>query len=400
MSTRTRNRALGLVFIVLLAALGALAIAIYDKAFADDRPILLHTDRVGNQLKANADVKVRGMVVGTVREVRTSGTGVDVLLAIAPDKLEQLPRNVSARLLPKTLFGQRYVSLVIPDDPAARPLAAGDRIQQDTSVEAIELEQALRDLLPVLQAVQPQKLASTLGAVSRALENRGEPLGETLVALDSYLGQLNPTMPRLQDDIKKFADTLATYSTAGPDIIDALSDLTTTSRTISEQRQNVSDLFSTLTTASGDLEGFLRANRQNIIGLADVSRPTLEVLARYSPELPCLFEALTTLKPQLGRALGVGTNEPGLHIELTVKPARTGPGGAVPPPRSGPRCYPTAVAGQTTPSAAPSIANTPEENRFLTELLAPVHGVAPADLPGWSSLLVGPLFRGAEVTLR
>ncbi|HET9141613.1 MCE family protein [Actinophytocola sp.] len=402
MKARIRDRTLGLIFIVLLGLLGMLAIAIYDKAFTGDTLVRLHTDRAGNQLKAGADVKVRGMVVGSVREVRTTGNGVDVVLAISPDQLDQLPRNVSARLLPKTLFGQRYVSLVLPPSPEARRLTAGDLIQQDRTAEAIELEQALRDLLPVLQAVQPQKLASTLGAVSTALQDRGKPLGETLVALDAYFAQLNPKMPQLQDDIAKFADTLNTYSTAGPDIIDALSDLTTTSRTIAEQRQNLDALFSTLTTAATDLESFLRANGSNVINLAAVSRPTLDLLARYSPEFPCLLDAVTRFKPQINQVLGAGTNQPGLHIELTVKPRRTGPGGAVPPARSGPRCYPVTGAAQlTTPSAAvDSPANSPQENQFLTELLAPAYGLAPTELPGWSSLLLGPLFRGAEVSLR
>ncbi|MFL6145628.1 MAG: MCE family protein [Labedaea sp.] len=402
MSPRRRNQLFGLVFIVLLGLLGALAVAVYDKAFSDEALVTLRTDRVGNQLKANADVKVRGMVVGSVRAVRTGGGGVDVTLAIAPERLALLPRNVGARLLPKTLFGQRYVSLVMPDRPAGARLRAGDRIEQDRGAKAIELEQALRDLLPVLQAVQPQKLSSTLGALSQALEHRGRPLGETLVSLDGYFGQLNPKLPELQADITKFADTLATYEKAGPDIVDALSDLTTTSKTIAEQKQNLADLFSTVTTASVDLDAFLRANKDNLIRLADASRPTLELLARYAPEFPCLLDAVTKFKPQVDRALGVGTNEPGLHIELTVKPPRTGGPSAVPPPRSGPRCYPTGPGAQATvPSAAlSSQPNSPAESQLLAELLAPVYGVHPAEVPGWSSLLLGPLLRGAEVTLR
>lgn len=377
MSRRRRNQALGLVFIVLLGLLGWLAVAVYDKAFSEDVLVRLRTDRVGNQLKAQADVKVRGVPVGTVREVRTNGQGADVLLALDPGQLHLLPRNVSARLLPKTLFGQRYVSLIIPDNPDARPLAAGVVIEQDTSTKAVELEQALRDLLPVLQAVQPQKLASTLGAMAQALEGRGKPLGTTLVSLNGYLDQLNPKLPELQADIGRFADTLATYQQAGPDILDALSELTTTSRTIAEQRQHLSDLFSTLTTASNDLNGFLNANGRTLIALSDASRPTLELLARYAPEFPCLLGTVTALKPRVGKAFGVGTNQPGLHLTLTVNPSR----GSGPPPGlpAGPHC---------------------PESRLVNELVGSATGVAPSSLPGWSGLLVGPLLRGTEVTLR
>ncbi|GLZ42344.1 MCE family protein [Actinokineospora sp. NBRC 105648] len=404
---RLRDQALGVVFIVLLGALGWLAIAIYDKDFVSTTPVTLRADRVGNQLKVNADVKVRGMVVGSVRSVSTTGDGVAVELAIDPDKLELLPSNVSARLLPKTLFGQRYVSLVVPVSPA-RPLAAGDVIHQDTTTRAIEVEKALKDLLPVLQAVQPQKLSSTLGALSQALEGRGKPLGETLVTLNQYLDKLNPQMPQIQQDITKLADTFAVYENAGPDIVDALNGLTTTTKTFAEQKDQVAALFGTLTSTATDLDQFVRANRPTLIGLSAASRPTLELLARYSPEFPCLTDAVAKLRTSVDKALGVGTGQPGLHVTLTVKPGR----GAYQPGRDrpsynatgGPRCYAAGLStGAVTPAAYTQdglgVANSPEEARFISELLAPVEGVSPGEIPGWSSLLVGPLLRGAEVDL-
>lgn len=385
---RLGNQALGVLFLVVFCLMAWLTVAIYDKTFVSTVDITLRTDRVGNQLKKNADVKVRGVVVGTVSSVRTTGTDVDVTLALAPEHVDQLPRNMSARLLPKTLFGQRYVSLILPDHPDGRAIGGGDLIEQDMSKRAIELEQALRDLLPLLQAVQPQKLSATLGAIAQALEGRGEPLGETLVSMDAYLEQLNQKMPQIQQDITGFADTLATYEQAGPDILDALSDLTTTSKTIEAQRTNLATLFDTLTTATTDLDGFLRQNKENIIGLSVNSRPTLELLARYSSEFPCLAEAAAALKPLMDETLGAGTGEPGIHIELTTKPP-DGPG-PVPPPGSGPRCYPSGVS---------NLVNSPEESELIAELLAPSLDVSPAKVPSWSGLLVGPVLRGTEVTI-
>ncbi|MFC5289404.1 MCE family protein [Actinokineospora guangxiensis] len=408
-STRRRNQALGVVFIVLLGALGWLTVAIYNKDFASTVAVTLRADRAGSQLRVNADVKVRGMVVGSVREIRTRGDGVAVELDLDPDKSELLPENVTARLLPKTLFGQRYVSLVLPETPDG-PLREGQTIAQDTSERAIEIEKALRDLLPVLQAVQPQKLASTLGAVSQALEGRGGTLGETLSLLDDYLAEINPELPTLKEDITRFADTVAVYEDAAPDIVDALTGLTTTSKTLVEQRDQLGTLFATLTTTADDLDRFLRGNRDTLIGLADSSRPTLELLARYSPVFPCLTKAVVGLKPDLEKAFGVGTNEPGLHVKLQVKTDRGAYRPGADAPRydrgGGPRCYAAGLAaGSTaaTPAAyAPDglgLANSPAENAFVGELVAAAAGVAPAEVGGFGGLLVGPLLRGAEVEL-
>ncbi|SES47567.1 MCE family protein [Actinokineospora terrae] len=399
MSRRARDRALGLVFVLLLGALGWLAVAVYAKQFTSAAVVTLRVDRVGSQLKTNADVKVRGVVVGAVRAVRTTGDGVVVELAIDEDKLAQLPSNSTARLLPKTLFGQRYVSLVLPAEPA-RPLADGDVIRQDKTVRAIEVEKALRDLMPVLQAVQPQKLSSTLGALSQALAGRGKSLGETLVGLNQYLDRLNPMLPQVQADITRLADTLAVYETAGPDIVDPLNGLTTTTKTFAEQRDSVAALLATMTDTATDVEAFVRANRTNLIGLSAAGRPTLELLARYAPEFPCLTEAAVALKPRIDAALGKGTNEPGLHVRLTTKPSRGPyqPGRDAPTytATGGPRCF---TAGLSQGGFVPAVANSPQEGRFIAELIAPVEGVSPSEVGDWGGLLVGPLLRGAEVEL-
>lgn len=328
-ATRTGTQALGLVFLLVLGLLGWLTVAIYDKAFSNAVPVLLRTDRVGNQLPANSDVKVRGVVVGSVREVRVVAGGAEVELAIEPEKLELLPRNVSARLLPKSVFGQRFVNLVIPQNPLGT-LAQGDVIVQDASAVAIELEKVLNDLLPLLQAVQPQKLAASLGATAQALDGRGEQLGGTLVQLNSYLERLNPHLPQLQKDIATFADVLDAYDQAGPDIIDALADMATTTNTIAEQRQNVRELLVTVAAAAEDLNGFLRPNSETLVQLTANSRPILRLFAQHSGRFPCLFRAVNRLKPLVSKALGAGTNEPGLHVELGVKRPDGGPSGVSP----------------------------------------------------------------------
>jgi phospholipid/cholesterol/gamma-HCH transport system substrate-binding protein len=46
------------------------------------------------------------------------------------------------------------------------------------------------------------------------------------------------------------------------------------------------------------------------------------------------------------------------------------------------------------------LANSPQENELVNELTGLTLRQAPGSLPDWSSLLVGPLYRGAEVTLR
>jgi phospholipid/cholesterol/gamma-HCH transport system substrate-binding protein len=433
-----RRRLQGVVFLVVVISLIALSIATYSGVFDRGVPVTLWAEHTGLQLEKGSDVKVRGLIVGEVADVSSAGGVAMVHMMLKPELVHLIPGNVSARLLPKTLFGEKHVSLVLPDRPSGRPLSAGEVIPQDRSQPARELESALDSLLPLLQAVQPQDLASTLGALSGALRGRGHQLGDTLVRLQQLVSGLNTALPELQEDITRTAELADTYSRAAPDLLAALADLTTTSQTVFEQRRNLAELFFSVTRVSDDLCGFLRDNRENLIALASDSRPTLESLARYAPEYPCLLHQIAGLVPQLDQVFGVGTRAPGVHVYLKVINNRGKYLPGVDRPRydedRGPRCYPVRDGtkfpqypggpiqdGSTTPPPGRSdpspgtgpigtppqaagmpmgLPNFPAEQQFIAALLASASGEHPAEVPGWTSFLVGPLLRGTEVTLR
>src|SRR3954454_21928460 len=111
-------RTYGVVFLVVIALLVGLTVAIYDKVFVDVVHVTLETNRVGNQLAPPADVKLRGMIVGEVRKVSSDRTRASVDLALTPSTVGLIPSNVTARLLPKTLFGEKFVDLQIPSQPS------------------------------------------------------------------------------------------------------------------------------------------------------------------------------------------------------------------------------------------------------------------------------------------
>ena len=433
---RLRYQVLGLAFLLVAALFIAFTLAVYNKTFTPVTLVKLETDRVGSQLRTGGDVKVRGMLVGEVRSVLAKGDHAELELALDPDKTHVIPRNVSARLLPKTLFGERYVALQLPDTSEG-PIKAGDVIPQDRSSAAIELQKVLDDVMPLLQAVQPEKLSSTLTAVSTALDGRGKQLGQTLVQLSDYLGKLNPSLPDVKADITGLANVANTYDKAAPDLLQALSDLTTTSRTIVDQRAQLSDLYATVTAASVDLTSFLQVNKDNLIRLTTAVQPTLDVLAKYAPEYPCLLRQLAESVPRAELAFGKGTAHPEVSrvtIEFAASRGKYLPGVDEPKyeDKRGPRCYPQVPHPGVWPQYPPdgaikdgsskppppkyppeslpagggaiggdgTIVGSAYENDLIDLLASPALGTSPGDVPGWAGLIVGPLYRGAEVELK
>lgn len=437
--TRLRHQLLGLIFLVVAALFFTLCVAIYNKAFDSYVGVRLSTDRVGNQMRVGADVKIRGVLVGEVRTITAGNDAAELELALRPEKAELVPAGVSARLVPKTLFGERYVALQLPPEPG-EPIEAGAVISQDRSKSAIEMERVLNNVLPLLRSVQPQKLSSTLNAVSTAIDGRGAQLGDTLVKLSNYLGELNPSLPDLKADIAALADVSETYHQAAPDFLKALADLTTTSQTIVEKQGQLYDLFTGLTTASLDLGRFLEVNKENLIDLSDTALPVVQLLAKYAPQYPCMLKQLAGGVDRAEKAFGHGTDEMN-HVNIRFAASRGKYLPGVDEPRyddkRGPRCYEqvkppgafpqyppggpiedgsskpapprgtgmqdpvgdilNGLSGGGSATSAYSVANSLGEHQLLAALLAPSTGVKPADQPGWATFFVAPLFRGTAV---
>ena len=178
------HKLLGVIFIGLLVLGIWTSYGVFTKKFSSYDELTLQTSKIGLQLPSRADVKIRGVIVGEVLDYEPTAEGADITLGLYQDRTTDIPENVTASILPKTLFGEKFVSLVVPEGGSSgQAIAAGDVIQRTDL--SIEVEQVLSDLYPLLRAVQPADLNTTLNAVATALEGRGEQLGETIETMDS-----------------------------------------------------------------------------------------------------------------------------------------------------------------------------------------------------------------------
>ncbi|MFI2206784.1 MCE family protein [Streptomyces sp. NPDC020192] len=415
---RMRLRLYGAAFLAVLALLLSLAVAVYQQAFASVVPVTLEAGTLGNQLDPRADVKLRGLLVGEVREVHADGTKATLDIALDPRYVPYIPSDVHARLLPKTLFGEKYVDLVPPPGAArtsARPIRAGDVITQDRTKVGIEVQQLMNDLLPLLRTVQPGELNATLSAFATALEGRGDRIGDNLTRVEGYLRRLNPHMPSLKEDISRFADVAEVYGDAAPDLMRILRNTVTTSRTIVDKKDQLAAALRSTASVADTANGFLSDNGDRLITLGRVSRPTLELFARYSPEYPCLLQGLVRQEKASEDAFRGG------EMRITLEVVR--PQGAYQPgeepvygEKSGPDCrglpHPQVPgpkphlddgtsaggSGGALPGGV-NVSATRAEQRAVGSLVAPVLGVPADQVPPVTTLLFGPLARGTAVSV-
>lgn len=432
---RVKRRLQGVGFLAVVALLLGFTIAVYNKSlpWQSSDKVLLQADRIGNQLVVPADVKLDGVLVGRVSGVHTDGDHATLTLQLDKSKMSEIPANVEARILPKTLFGEKFVDLVIPGQPSSSRLHAGATISQDRSKTAIELQTVFQDLVPLLRTLKPAELSVTLSNLAEALHNRGEALGKNLELVNTYFSRFNQDLPNFQHDISALADMASNYADAAPDLLAMLRNFSVNAHTFTQKK----DVYAQFLTASA---GFARTatnvfgdNANRLIKLAQVSQPVADLYAKYSIVLECMPNGLSIYdRTRLEQTFGQG---PYLHITLTPvgdrgaytvadRPKKSDLTSLVLPPNCFglpygnhalhpvyarfPGPHPTdnyQCAGYTAPPTCPTPTNATPKNGARTEqsliagIMAPVVGhVAPA-AAGLEDLLLGPMLRGMAVSV-
>lgn len=173
-------RVFGLGFLALMLVLVWLTYAVFTKKFSNDVGVTVVSQDVGLELSKNADVKLRGVIVGRVSSITADGGDAEIHLALDRSLSTTIPAQIEAYIVPKTLFGEKYVDLRPNASAGGTAITAGARIKQGAM--PAEVERLLNDAYPLLTAIQPEKLSYLLTALSDALGGQGTNLGETLTS--------------------------------------------------------------------------------------------------------------------------------------------------------------------------------------------------------------------------
>jgi virulence factor Mce-like protein len=405
MRTSWRRVIQGLAFLVVIALLLGVSVATFQRKIFNEAevPAILRVDHAGTQLGPDADVKIRGIVVGRVASQSTDGETATLSLRLLRKKIRYVPRNVRARLLPKTLFGEKFVDLVIPaSGAAAEPVRSGQSIPQDTSLEALEVERVLADLFPLLRALRPERLNAALTAIADGLQGRGNELGRSLANLDAYLSKINPELPTIQHDLSGLADLAESLDANAADLLRIARNSIVSGQTLTSKADTFSAFLRGTAGFADTMTSILQTNGDDLIYLADATRQTLATIYPKRDVLPGTVKGLNELLTKLNEALNHG---PALAIRLEPVKSRGGYDvpcsypdehyqggcpigtGTLPPP--GPTVLGATALGQP---------GSPQERDAIRTLLAPDMGVAPADVPDLAVLLLAPVLRGTLVS--
>lgn len=281
----------GLVTIATIAAVVGLAIGMFRGSFTPTVSVTVLSQRAGLVMYPDAKVKLRGVQVGKVGAIDPRPDGTAVLrLEMQPDELRLIPANVTARIASTTVFGAKSVELVVPPDPEATRLYAGQVLAGEHVT--VEINTVFQQLVRVLDKIDPKKLNETLSAVSTAFNGRGQKLGQALTDFDKLLAAIEPSLDTLEHEAATMPPVFRSYADAAPDLTAALSATSTMSESIVAERNSLDTFLLSAIGLADTGNEVLGENRQGLTDLTRVLEPTAQLLDKYHDELGCSIGGL------------------------------------------------------------------------------------------------------------
>ncbi len=301
----------GLVTVVLLCAIVAVAVGLFQGSFTESVPVTVLSQRAGLVMNPDAKVEMRGVQVGKVASIESRPNGQAALhLAMDPSNMHMIPANVLVDLRAPTVFGAKFVNLVSPAEPSAQPLHAGQVL--DSGHVTVEINTVFRRLSAVLDTLDPAKLNETLGALGKAFSGRGEKVGQALSDLDSFLAKLDPSLTALSHDTAMLPVVTNAYADAAPNLVKTAANAVTFSKTFVDEQRNLDALLISAIGLANTGNDVLGANRKPLTDVLHLLVPTTDLFNTYHQAFNCGFGGLITLShsPPLF--------EPGIHLSSTL----------------------------------------------------------------------------------
>lgn len=251
-------------------------------------------------LRADNEVRIAGVKVGTVSDVSLEGDHVKVDFRIDDAWLGD---NTTAAIKVKTLLGQKYLAL---DPQGGKELDASDPIPTSRTMSPYDVIEAFSDLSKNVDAIDSQQLAQSFRTMSQTFS--GTP-DEVSGALDG-LSKLSKTISSRDEELKKLLDNTAqaskTVADRNADFERLLKDGNLLLQELQARRESISSLLTGTQQLSQQLSGMVEDNQQQIGPALEQLDKVTKMLQRNQENLDQSLESFAPFTRLFANVLGNG----------------------------------------------------------------------------------------------
>ncbi len=241
-----------------------------------------------NSLYKGSDVRVLGVPVGEVTELKAQGDHVEVSLTYETDV--RLPTDVRAVIISPSIVGDRFVQLA-PAYSGGAVLPNNAKLGIDRSEVPVELDEIFKSLDDLAVALGP-KGANKDGAFSsliedsaRQLDGQGQQLNETLSNFAKLSTTLSNNKEELFGSIREIEQFVALLNRNDSSVRSFFDSTARVSRVLEGERDDLAKTLEFLSKALIDVRKLVKDNRTTLRHNIDNLQSLAEVLARHNEDI-------------------------------------------------------------------------------------------------------------------
>ena len=286
---RTTRILAGAIVLVLASSLTVFGVRYANGALRPRYQVVASFESAGQGLIEKSDVKIRGVNIGSVKSVRLRDGRALVRMDIDDD--ERVPVSSTATIRPKTLFGEKFVDIDPGADESRGPFLT-DEQEIARTTGGFELEKVLSEAYPIVQAIDPDELATILKELSAAGDDLGPTVNRTIVnfrkVADQQAGR-TAELAQFLDDLALLSETLETTS---PVLVDTARDLNVALPELNARGPQLATALDQAARLSADLADLLEANQPFLDKSITQGGKTIQLLFDERGQIPGLVRGL------------------------------------------------------------------------------------------------------------
>ena len=291
-----RLAALGVALILIAGAVITVIVQSISGDYTNFVAVTADLPSSGNAIQIDSPVQYRDVTVGTVaNNGQPVGAGVvSVSLHLKPSRLAAIPAGVRATVGPISVFGNQAVQLVAPANLTGPHLRAGQVIPAVASGPTASLQATLGDLDNLLTELHPAEMDQALTALATALNGEGHSLGQTFDRSSTYLEQMLPLIPTIEDNFARLAPVADQLTSATPDVLGFLANLTVVNRTYTANAPQLHQSLVGGAAAAGQTAQILSTIQKPLAQLLAGSGPLFQDVTQNATEIAQILSGLNT----------------------------------------------------------------------------------------------------------
>lgn len=278
------------IFVVVMLVVAAGLVVIFGefRFSATNRYHATFTD--ASHLEGGNDVRIAGVPVGTVEDVKLNPDNtVDVAFTL--DKKYQVYTSTRAMIRYENLVGDRFME--ITSGPGElRKLPKGSTIPKQNTQPALDLDALLGGLRPVVKGLNGEQVDQISNAILELLQGEGGALSRLLSETGTFSQTLGDRYEVISGVIQNLNQVLGTIDEKSVEFDASIDELQKLVTGLSEGRDPIAGAIPPLASAENDLTDMLVNSRRPLQGVLENLRPLSTELDTRKAEVNRVLEPL------------------------------------------------------------------------------------------------------------